>query len=235
MRIYFTIFILFSFDNIFLNSQEIGCLSSIKSNISEVECSSKNPITGSNKNIINSITQSKHKSLSPHEVNITKDLLRVEVKFKNKVFSIGRIDIRECPPFCISSFKIKGIKGVGELETIDFIKSLEKKKGRILVDARAVGEFEDSTIPTAINIPYSILEPKSKYKKDVLKLLGAVELKKGWYFKRSYRLLIFDNGILDNRARKLIDRLLKYGYPKSKILYYRGGFGSWKSLGLTVI
>jgi len=38
--------------------------------------------------------------------------------------------------------------------------------------------------------------------------LGAVELKKGWYFKRSYRLLIFDNGILDNRARKLIDRLL---------------------------
>jgi len=75
------------------------------------------------------------------------------------------------------------------------------------------------------------LNPKSKYRREVLKLLGAVKLKKGWYFKKSYRLLIFDNGVLDNKARRLIERLIEYGYPKSKILYYRGGLTSWKSSG----
>jgi len=219
------------------NSQEIGCLSSIKSKDSQIECSKENPLEELKEEdkifaLENPIDENKK---DIHKVNITEKIKKVDIKFKGKIFTIERVDIRECPPFCISPYKIKGIKSVGELETIEFIKSLEKRKGRILVDARGVGEFKKSTIPTAVNIPYNILEPKSPYKDEVLRLLGAVKLKRGWYFKKSYKLLIFDNGIVDNKARKLIKRLIKYGYPKNKILYYRGGLDSWKSLGLTTI
>jgi len=231
------VFFLLSTLLLLLFSQEVGCLSSIKSKDSKIECSSKNPLISNQKEIsleeLIELQQKESKSL--HRVDIAPNLSRVEVKFRGRVFTIERVDRRECPPFCIEPFEIKGIKGVGELETIEFIKSLDKKRGRILVDARSVSEFEDSTIPTAVNIPYSILNPDSKYKDEVLKLLGAVKLKKGWYFKKSYRLLIFDNGVLDSRARRLINRLIEYGYPKSKILYYRGGLESWRALGLSVI
>jgi rhodanese-related sulfurtransferase len=206
------------------------------------ECSSNSTIELEDSSIVISLDElieenkkSSLKNKNLKEVNITKKIRSVEVKFKGKLFTIQRRDIRECPPFCISPFEIDGIKGVGELETIEFIKSLEKKRGRILVDARGVGEFKQSTIPTAINIPYNILDPKSRYKDKILKLLGAVKLKKGWYFKKSYKLLIFDNGVVDTKAKALIERLIEYGYPKSKMLYYRGGLDSWKSLGLSTI
>jgi len=227
------------FITLVLNSQEIGCLSSSPSKTNSKECSNNSSIEKEDSSLVISldelIEESKKSAINLKEVNITRNIKDVEVKFKGKLFIIQRRDIRECPPFCISPFKLDGIQGVGELETIEFIKSLEMKSGKLLVDARGVGEFKQSTIPTAINIPYNILDPKSKYKNEVLELLGAIKLKKGWYFKKSYKLLIFDNGILDTKARSLIERLIEYGYPKDNILYYRGGIDSWKSLGLSTI
>jgi len=217
-------------------SDEIGCLSVTEDSISKSgECRETTPLNSKREIISLDFKEKGEKnSSSIHKVNITKSISSVDVKFRGRVFTIERKFNRDCPPFCISPFKIRGIKGVGELETIEFIKSLSKGH-RILVDARDIIDFEDSTIPTAVNIPYNIIEPNSKYRDEILKLLGAVKLKRGWFFKRSYRLLIFDNGILDNRAEKLIDRLLKYGYPKRKILYYRGGLNSWRGVGLNTI
>ena len=166
------------------------------------------------------------------KVKITKDLKSIKVTFQKKEYLIERIDSRECPPYCISPMKIDNIKSVGELETIEFIKSI--KKHRLLIDARSSIEYKQKSLPTAINIPYSILTPNSKYREEILKLLGVKRLKKRFYFKNVYRLLIFDNGILDNRAIKMIDTLVKIGYPKNRILYYRGGVNSWRELGLTL-
>ena len=168
------------------------------------------------------------------KVKITKDLKSISVTFKKKEFLIERVDNRECPPYCISPIRVDNIKTMGELETIEFIKSLKKNRNRLLIDARSSIEYKKSTIPTAVNIPYSILRPDSKYGKEILHLLGVRKLKKKCYFKYAYKLLIFDNGILDDRDIKMIDNLLKIGYPKNKLLYYRGGVDSWRELGLTL-
>jgi hypothetical protein len=232
MRFYIIYFIVFS---VFLySSNEVGCLSITDGSKDKKSECSEDSLLDSKREIIDLDILKADKRSTIHRVNITESISSVDVKFRGRLFTIERKFDRDCPPFCISAYKIKGIKGVGELETIDFIKSLPKGR-RILVDARDIVDFENSTIPTAINIPYSIIDPNSKYRDEVLELLGAVKLKRGWFFKRSYKLLIFDNGILDNRAEKLIDRLLKYGYPKRKILYYRGGLSSWKGVGLNTI
>ncbi len=222
IRLIFVIILIF---NIYLYGVEIGCkLDSI-----ERECSRENPLTDS-ANIDISIT----KQEKSKRVKITRDLKSVVVSFQKREFLIERIDDRECPPYCIAPMKIDNIKTVGELETIEFMKSLKKNRNRLVVDVRSSVEYKQNSLPTAINIPYSMLTPNSKYREEILKLLGVRKLKKGWHFKYVYKLLIFDNGILDNRAIKMINSLIKIGYPKNKILYYRGGVDSWRELGLTL-
>ncbi len=221
IRLIFVIILIF---NIYLYGVEIGCkLDSI-----ERECSRDNPLKDSVESIF--IT----KQEKSKKVKITKDLKSVVVSFQKREFLIERIDDRECPPYCIAPMKIDNIKTVGELETIEFMKSLKKNRNRLVVDVRSSVEYKQNSLPTAINIPYSMLTPNSKYREEILKLLGVRKLKKGWHFKYVYKLLIFDNGILDNRAIKMINSLIKIGYPKNKILYYRGGVDSWRELGLTL-
>ncbi len=225
MIILFTILLF----NIYLYGTEIGC----KTNKIKDECIRDNPLMDN----VDSILDSKYLSTKKDrlkKVKITKDLKSITVTFQKKEFLIERIDNRECPPYCISPIKIDNIKTMGELETIRFIKSLKKNRNRLVIDARSSIEYRHNTLPTAVNIPYNMLTPNSKYREEILKLLGVKKLKKGWYFKYVYKLLIFDNGILDSRATKMIDSLIKIGYPENKILYYRGGINSWKELGLTL-
>ena len=216
--------------NLYLYGMEIGC----KANSIKKECSKTNPL------LINSTLDNEldsnyiDKQEKFKKVKITKDLKSLIVTFQKKEFLIERLDNKECPPYCISPINIDNIKTIGELETIEFMKSLKKSRNRLLIDARNSIEYKRNTLPTAVNIPYSMLTPNSKYREEILKLLGVKKLKKGWHFKYVHKLLIFDNGILDSRAIKMIDSLVKIGYPKNKILYYRGGVNSWKELGLTL-
>ena len=173
-----------------------------------------------------------------NRVNITKDLDIVKVIYQKKEFLIERIASSEndsCPPNCIQAMSIGDVKTIGELETLEFISSLGDKKDRVLIDARAVKEHMKSTIPSAINIPHILLNPKNRYRDEVLQLLGAKKLKNRWHFNKVHTILIFDNGILDNQATKIIESLIDIGYPQNKIFYYRGGINSWKELGLTLL
>ncbi len=214
--------------NLYLYGIDIGC----KANSIKKECSRDNPLIDSvDSKYISTFKQEQEKF---KKVKITKDLKSLIVTFQKKEFLIERLDNKECPPYCISPINIDNIKTIGELETIEFMKSLKKSRNRLLIDARSSIEYKRNTLPTAVNIPYSMLTPSSKYREEILKLLGVKKLKKGWYFKYVHKLLIFDSGILDSRAIKMIDSLVKIGYPKNKILYYRGGVNSWKELGLTL-
>ncbi|SFV64157.1 hypothetical protein MNB_SV-12-1431 [hydrothermal vent metagenome] len=174
---------------------------------------------------------------SIRKVKITKDLDAIKFIYQKKEFLIERIadEDKSCPPHCIQSMNIAGVKTVGELETLKFISSLQHKKNRILVDARSIAEYKKSSIPGAVNIPYTMLSSRSSHRDEVLSLLGAKRLQKKWYFRNIQKLLIFDNGILDNQATKIIKSLLEVGYPEEHILYYRGGVESWKNLGLTLL
>lgn len=170
-------------------------------------------------------------------MNITETLVSVPVEHKKQELLIERQIIgekRSCPPFCIQPMHIAGVETVAELETLAFIADLKENKPQLLVDARTSDYYRKSTIPGATNIPYTMLEDKSKYQKEVLTLLGGKQSSKGWYFKHIQTLLIFGNGAYDMQASSAIKSLVALGYSKDKILYYRGGIESWKSLGLTL-
>ncbi len=187
----------------------------------------------------------------PIFVKITDKLSSVETKDSGEKIKIIRIQdtknklsddftktSRACPPFCIQSTKVNsGVANIGELELLDFIKNKISTNQGIVVDSRLKSWFEVETIPSAINIPYTAVENKSRKKTEALfKALGMKVKSNGkWDFSKAKELIIFDNGIWCEQAQHFVDGILKHNYPKEKLFYYRAGFQGWKLLGLTTI
>ncbi len=145
---------------------------------------------------------------------------------------------RLCPPHCITPIKpIDGVKTIGELELIDFIKNKVYTKKGILVDARLKKWFELETIPGAINIPFTLaVVDSSKVTKALFKALGAKEKNDGSYdFSNAKEMAVFCNGIWCGSSVKFIKHMIEKGYPKEKLYYYRAGLQGWKLLGLTTV
>ena len=170
-------------------------------------------------------------------LKITKTLTQVRVQHENKELLIKRTTKQSdhsCPPFCIQPMNIDNVKSVGELEVLEFIKVLKKKKSKLLIDARSNILYRTHTIPGAINVPYTMLKDGNKYQKKVLTLLGAKQQAGQWDFSKVPTLLIFGNSDEESQANQAIKSLLKLSYPANRILYYRGGLSAWKRLGLTL-
>jgi len=184
-------------------------------------------------------------------VKITKDISYVDIKDNGVNVRISRIQdtanrltddfaktSRLCPPHCIQKIKpIDGVKTITELELIDFIKDKVYKKKGILADARIKDMFMYETIPGAINIPFTITQVDSKKVTDSLfKALGAKVKPDGSYdFTNAKELAVFCNGVWCASSVKFIENMIKKGYPKEKLYYYRGGLQSWRLLGLTTV
>ncbi len=184
-------------------------------------------------------------------VKITQDIPQVKINDSGVNVTIKRIQdtanrltddfaktSRICPPHCIPKMKIEdGIKTIGELELIDFIKNKVYKKKGILVDARLKEFYVLETIPGAINIPFTIAQTKSKKVTDSLfKALGAKVKSDGSYdFSNAKELAIFCSGLWCSASVSLAKNLADKGYPKEKILWYRDGLQAWKLLGLTTV
>ena len=185
------------------------------------------------------------------EVNIKKGLPYVDVDIDGKPFRIQRIQdtkhkltnsysktSRPAPPFSIQPFQpIKGIETVSELDVIDFLQNKVAKNQGLLVDARMPKWSKAGTIPGSTNIPFSILASKgdNQYIEKIFSLLGVKKEEKKWNFSNAQMLLIFDNGPWCQQGVRAMTNLLKLGYPKSKMLYYRGGMQYWQILGFTTI
>ncbi len=145
---------------------------------------------------------------------------------------------RPCPPFCIQPTKVAdGVKNIGELELLSFMQN-EVPKGRgVVIDARLKSWFEIETIPSAINIPFTVIQNASKGKvKKIFQLLGMrIKANGNWDFSKAKTLAVFDNGMWCEQSKHFIDGMIAHGYPKEKISYYRDGFQGWKLLGLTTV
>ncbi len=190
-------------------------------------------------------------SLNSVEVNIKAGLPFVDVDINGDSVRIERIQdtshklknsytktSRPAPPFTIQPFEpIKGIKTVSELDVIDFISKDVNNNTGILVDARMPKWHQVGTIPSAINIPFSILSTKGNnpFISQIFELFGAIKNKGKWDFSNAQTVLIFDNGPWCQQGVRAMKNLVHLGYPKSKILYYRGGMQYWQILGLTTI
>jgi len=140
---------------------------------------------------------------------------------------------RPSPPFFIQPFEVaKGVDTYGELEVLDFI---EKRRG-IFVDARLRNWYEKSAIASSVNIPFKIfLKDSDKLTRILKKFAGKKGADGKWNFDKAPQILFYCNGAWCGQSPTAINALIKLGYPKSKMKYYRGGMQSWQLLGLSTI
>jgi len=190
-------------------------------------------------------------ALEAQTVNITASIASVDTTHAGKKVTIQRIQdtnnrlvddysktSRECPPYCIQPMKVDaGIKTVGVVEVVTFIKNKVNTNSGVLIDTRLKNFYELETIPSARNIPFSVLQGLTPAQAKMLfEALGAKTLANGKFdFTNAKELLIFCNGAWCEQTKRFVTALNKYNYPKNKISYYRDGFQDWKLHGLTTI
>ncbi len=184
------------------------------------------------------------------KVRITKDISSIKVKHLGQIIEIKRIQdpyhelrddytktSRPCPPFCIHPMKAApNIKTIGEVELMGYIKNYVNKGKGVIIDARLPNWYNVETIPSAINIPYTLVENADEMIfEDIFETLGAKKIGNNWDFTNAKTLICFCNGVWCDQSPRFIKAMLKGGYPASKMLYYRDGFQGWKLLGLTTV
>jgi len=190
-------------------------------------------------------------SLNATEVNIIVGLPYVDIDVDGNPVRIERVSdtkhkltnsfaktSRPAPPFSIQPYQpISGIETVSELDVLDFLKNQVAINKGVLLDARMPKWNKSGSIPGSTNIPFSILASKgnNSYVEKIFSLLGVKKDKDSWDFSNAQNLLVFDNGPWCQQGVRAMKNLLKLGYPKSKILYYRGGMQYWQILGFTTI
>jgi len=147
---------------------------------------------------------------------------------------------RKCPPFCIQpSTLAPGVETIGEVEIIDYLKRMNDGDDSILVvDSRTPDWVKKGTIPGAVNIPWTSLNPAKgadpiSIGEIMEEKFGANQLEGLWDFNNAKTLVMFCNGMWCGQSPNNIKNLLKFGYPAHKIKWYRGGMQNWEILGLS--
>lgn len=182
-----------------------------------------------------------------YPVAITKDIPFITVLHQGSEVQIKRIQdtknrlvddfaktSRPCPPFCIHPMEAApGVNTLGELELLEFVNTTVKSGDGLLIDARMPKFFNSETIPGSVNIPFILFTGDNAEK--VIKLLGAKETDKGLDYSEAKELCLYCNGPWCDQSPRAIQALIKAGYPKEKLKYYRGGMQLWKIFSLTTI
>jgi len=160
---------------------------------------------------------------------------------KNTVNKAFAKTSRKCPPFCIQpSTLAPGVETIGEVEVIDYLQRMAAGEPILVVDSRTPDWVKKGTIPGAVNIPWTTLNPaKGASPLDIADILtgqfGAKETEGLWDYTNARTLVMFCNGMWCGQSPNNIKNLLKFGYPAHKIKWYRGGMQNWEILGLSTI
>ncbi|UCC57024.1 MAG: rhodanese-like domain-containing protein [Gammaproteobacteria bacterium] len=188
-------------------------------------------------------------------VKITPDIASVNVMHDGKKTTIMRNQdqkntvnksfaktSRKCPPFCIQpSTLAPGVETIAEVEMLDYLARMSGGDDSILVvDSRTPDWVKKGTIPGAVNIPWTALNPaKGASPIDIADIMsgqfGAKEQEGLWDYTNAKTLVLFCNGMWCGQSPNNIANLLKFGYPAHKIKWYRGGMQNWEILGLTTV
>ena len=187
------------------------------------------------------------------EVNITPEVGEFKVTHGGKEITVSReqdtdamleFDFartsRPCPPFCAQPMLVAdGVKTIGEVELIAFMRGDLARGTGLLVDARTPDWHERGTIPGSINIPFTHLNPEQGADEitleESLSLLGGVTADETWDFRQAKTLVLWCNGPWCGQSPTAIRGLIGMGYPADKLLYYRGGMQLWRIFGLPVV
>lgn len=159
---------------------------------------------------------------------------------KNEVNPAFAKTSRPCPPFCIQPMHLdQGVETIGEIEVIEYLQKMANGDSSILlIDSRTPNWVSKGTIPGSTNIPWTRLNPsKGADPISISEILsrdfGARELEGLWDFSNAKTLIMFCNGMWCGQSPNNIRNLLRFGYPGTKIKWYRGGMQNWEILGLS--
>jgi rhodanese-related sulfurtransferase len=188
-------------------------------------------------------------------VKITPDMASVDVVHAGKKMAITRNQnqkntvipafsktSRKCPPFCIQPAVLApGVETIAELEVLDYLARMSAGDDSILViDSRTPDWVKKGTIPGAINLPWTALNPAKgadpiTIGEILVDQFGAKDLEGLWDYSNAKILVMFCNGMWCGQSPNNIRNLLKFGYPAHKIKWYRGGMQDWEILGLSTV
>ena len=188
-------------------------------------------------------------------VNITTGQMSVAVKHNGADVAISRNQdnkntvnpafaktSRPCPPFCIQpSTLAPGVETIGERELIDYAARMSGGDSSIvLIDSRTPDWVKRGTIASAINVPWTTLNPaKGATPIEIAEILESVfnvkESESLFDFSNAKTAVLFCNGMWCGQSPNNIKNLLKVGYPAHKIKWYRGGMQDWEILGLSTV
>jgi len=181
------------------------------------------------------------------KVKITPDISYIYVYHKGKALKVHRIQDTKNkltgeyaktyrPGKYIQPIRINGkIQTIGEDEVIDFMRQKVNKKQGLIIDVRDRNEYAKESIPSAVNIPYKVVNHKEAMSK-IFQSLGMRKKSDGsWDSSNTMELIIYCNGLWCRKSSDFIKKLVALGYPAEKIKYYRGGFQMWKILGFTTV
>ena len=148
---------------------------------------------------------------------------------------------RKCPPFCIQPINLgPGVETIGEVEVLDYLKKMSAgDKSILVVDSRTPNWVKKGTIPGAVNIPWTSLNPDKGASPieigDILEnSFNVKRIEDIWDYSNAKTLVMFCNGMWCGQSPNNIKNLLKFGYPAHKIKWYRGGMQNWSNLGFNV-
>ena len=134
-----------------------------------------------------------------------------------------------------------GVETIAEVEILDYLKRMSEGDDSIdVIDSRTPAWVAKGTIPGAINIPWTSLNPaKGADPISIGEILeerfNAQNLEGLWDFRNARPLVMFCNGMWCGQSPNNIKNLLKFGYPAHKIKWYRGGMQDWEILGLSTV
>ncbi|MDX2457302.1 MAG: rhodanese-like domain-containing protein [Gammaproteobacteria bacterium] len=188
-------------------------------------------------------------------VKITPNMASVDVMHEGKKATITRNQnqkntvnpafsktSRKCPPFCIQPAGVApGVETIAEVEVLDYLARMSAGDDSILViDSRTPDWVKKGTIPGAINIPWTALNPAKgadpiSIGEILVDQFGVMDLEGLWDYSKAKTLVMFCNGMWCGQSPNNIKNLLKFGYPAHKIKWYRGGMQDWEILGLSTI
>ncbi len=176
-------------------------------------------------------------------VKINADIASVDIMHKGKKVKLMRNQdqkntvnpafaktSRKCPPFCIQPAVLApGVETIGEVEMVKYLHKMSDGDDSILVvDSRTPDWVKRGTIPGAVNIPWTHLNPAKgadplSIAEIMTKKFGAKDLEGLWDYTDAKTLVMFCNGMWCGQSPNNIKNLLKFGYPAHKIKWYRGG------------
>ena len=182
------------------------------------------------------------------KILISPGIYSIEVKHKGKTITIKRNQNRKniiskyyqpthrgkIQP--MRPFSPHVVETIGALEMIDYLKQLEYKRDSIIIiDSRTKAWVKRGTIPGTVNIPYTEFKEDDRAVEIMEEQFDVLNMGSALNFSNAKTLVMYCNGIWCGQSPTAIKKLLDYGYPASKIKYFRGGMQNWESLGLTVV